>query len=133
MKINQLGFVWLLAVALLLASAPSGFSQGAQNSSTNLQYRFKNGRAMLTAAQRFDQFKTELKLTDDQKPKVKAILEDTSKKIQDMLKDPNRPKSIWGTVMATEFDKLKAILTSEQLETYKNLPVDRPGGPVKQK
>ena len=65
----------------------------------------------------------QLKLTDDQKPKVKAMLEERQKKRQEMFgenssvpQDQRREKM--QTLMQEQDKKLKAILTPEQYEKW---------------
>jgi Spy/CpxP family protein refolding chaperone len=56
-------------------------------------------------------------LTDDQKPKVKAVLEETGKDMQalrDLPQDERRPKM--QSIREDETKKLKAILTPDQMD-----------------
>jgi hypothetical protein len=72
---------------------------------------------------RMERLTTELTLTDAQKPKVKAVLEETQKKAQglrDLPQDERREKMT--AIREEESKALKPILTPEQMEKYKNLP-----------
>ena len=85
----------------------------------------------------FDRIAEQLSLTDDQKPKVKAILEDQRKEMGDLRQDTSlsredkmaKAKNIReGTDV-----KLKAILTADQFQKWQamqsQMRTRRPGGP----
>lgn len=69
-----------------------------------------------TVEQRLDRMTTQLNLTDAQKPKVKAVLEESAKKMKDMAPEERRTKG--KTLREEETKKLKAILTDEQFKKY---------------
>ena len=69
----------------------------------------KGGRSVEA---RLERMSTELNLTDDQKPKVKAVLEDTAKKMQDIPREERRDKM--PALMEEQNKKLKEILTADQ-------------------
>ena len=80
----------------------------------------KGGKNRFSAEQRLEKMSTDLKLTDEQKPKVKTVLEETSKGMQglrDVPQDERRQKM--QTIRETEMKKLKEILTPDQMEKYK--------------
>jgi periplasmic protein CpxP/Spy len=82
----------------------------------------KKGKRGFSAEQRLERMSTELKLTDEQKPKVKAVLEDSSKKMQglrDLPQDERRTKM--QDIRTEENKKFKEILTPDQLEKYKKM------------
>lgn len=70
------------------------------------------GKGRQTVEQRLDQMTKDLSLTDEQKPKVKAVLEDTQKKMQDVPRDERQAKM--PEIMKERNAKLKDILTPEQ-------------------
>jgi len=81
------------------------------------------GRGRMSVDARMERLTTELSLTDAQKPKVKAVLEETQKKAQglrDLPQDERREKMT--AIREDESKALKPILTPEQMEKYKNLP-----------
>jgi periplasmic protein CpxP/Spy len=71
-----------------------------------------------------DRLTTELNLTDDQKPKVKAILEDHAKQMKE-LRDSNPTPEDRRTKMQSirkdMNDKLKEVLTDEQFTKYQEM------------
>jgi periplasmic protein CpxP/Spy len=82
----------------------------------------KKGKRGFSAEQRLERMSTELKLTDEQKPKVKAVLEDSSKKMQglrDLPQDERRTKM--QEIRTEENKKFKEILTPDQAEKYKKM------------
>ena len=74
----------------------------------------KGGQGGLNVEQRLERLTTQLSLTDDQKPKVKAVLEETSKKMQDPAADKKAIRDEQNT-------KMKAILTPEQFTKYQEM------------
>jgi len=87
----------------------------------------KKGKGGYSPEQRLERLTTELTLTDAQKPKVKAVLEETAKKMQgvrDLPQDQRREK--FQAAREEETKKLKEILTPEQFEKYQKM-AQRPG------
>lgn len=76
----------------------------------------KGGKKGYSVEQRMERMTTQLNLTDEQKPKVKAVLEETNKKMQDVAPEDRRTKG--RELRAEETKKLKAILTDEQFKKY---------------
>jgi protein CpxP len=66
--------------------------------------------------QRLERLTKDLSLTDEQKPKVKAVLEETGKKIQALAPDQRREKM--KTIREEEATKMKEILTADQFKKY---------------
>ena len=66
-----------------------------------------------------------LKLTDEQKPKVEAVLKESSKKRQEIFNDSSIDRSQMREkmqpIMEEQNKKLKAILTEEQFKQYQEL------------
>jgi Spy/CpxP family protein refolding chaperone len=85
----------------------------------------------------FDFIAKQLNLTDDQKPKVKAILEDQRKKMGELRQDTtlsNEDKMAKRkTIQDSTATQMKAILTAEQFEKWQamqsKMRPHRPGGP----
>jgi Spy/CpxP family protein refolding chaperone len=84
-------------------------------------------RPMLT----FEAVSKQLSLTDEQKPKVKPIIDDYIQKMTDMRKDTAMAPADRRTKMKEIRDaataKLKDILTAEQLATWEKMGARRPG------
>jgi periplasmic protein CpxP/Spy len=81
-----------------------------------------------TVEQRLEKMTTNLNLTDEQKPKVKAVLEDCSKKmkeldIENVPKEQRREKM--QPIRDEETKQLKEILTSEQFEKCQKMQEER--------
>jgi hypothetical protein len=86
----------------------------------------KGKKGMPTVEQQLDRMTEALKLTDEQKPKVKALLEETAKKrteLRDLPQDERREKG--RALIEDQNKKLKEILTPEQYTKYEAMP--RPG------
>jgi periplasmic protein CpxP/Spy len=86
----------------------------------------KGGKNRMSVEQRMEKLSTDLNLTDAQKPKVKAVLEETQKKMQDVPREERRDKmpAIWEE----QNKKLKDILTPEQMEKYTKMQADMKKG-----
>ena len=78
----------------------------------------------MTAEERLDAMTTKLDLKDDQKPKVKAVLEETSKKIQpirsDTSLDRQQQREKMQPIMEEQNKKMKEILTPDQYTKYQD-------------
>jgi periplasmic protein CpxP/Spy len=82
----------------------------------------KSGKRGFSVEQRMERLSTELDLTDAQKPKVKAVLEDSMKQFQgvrDLPQDERRSKI--QSIREEENTKMKEILTPDQMEKYTKL------------
>ena len=66
-----------------------------------------------------------LKLTDEQKPKVEAVLKESSKKRQEIFSDSSVDRSQMREkmqpIMEEQNKKMKAILTEDQFKQYQEL------------
>jgi Spy/CpxP family protein refolding chaperone len=78
-----------------------------------------------------------LTLTDDQKQKIKPILEEEMKKVEEMQQDRNIPPADrmkkFREAREASQDKIKPILTAEQQQKFESLrqrPTRRPEGPI---
>jgi Spy/CpxP family protein refolding chaperone len=76
----------------------------------------------MTPKERLDKMTEDLKLTDEQKPKVEAILKDQSEKMKALRDDTSLTREDRGPKMKEIMDdsskKIKAILTPEQQTKY---------------
>jgi protein CpxP len=86
----------------------------------------KGKRGMPTIEQQMERLTTALTLTDDQKPKVKKVLEGQQKSMQALRDDTNLDQDARRTKMQDlrkETEKgMKVILTDEQFTKYQALP-----------
>src|SRR5258707_12790210 len=123
MKYNRLGLIAAMVLGSLVAFANVASAQDAKES--------KGGkRSMPSVQERMDRLNDELKLTDDQKPKVKAVLEETDKKrqeLRDLPQDERREKA--RGLMEDQSKKMKDILTADQYAKYEKMPRPGRGGP----
>ncbi len=91
------------------------------------------GRGMMSPDQRVDAIDKAVTLTNEQKSKVKALLEDDGKKMQ-ALRDAQDPdmRSKMMDMRKDENEKIKAMLTDDQKPKYDayvaSMPMGRPGG-----
>jgi len=119
MKIKQLGVVAALVLGLV-----------AWTNVANAQEKDKGGkRGMPSVQERLDKMTEELKLTDEQKPKVKVVLEESDKKRQELFADTSVPRDQrrekMQAITEQQDKKLKEILKPDQYEKYEKMP--RPG------
>ncbi len=127
MKINKVNAVAAFVIGGLLVCSSAGWAQDNKEKSGK--------RAMPSVQERLDRMTEELKLTDDQKPKVKAVLEETDKKRQEVPREERRDKM--PAIMEEQNKKLKEILTADQFTKWEKLRESmrpgRPGGPGSEK
>src|SRR5260221_10900492 len=123
MRINKLSLIAAMALGWLVACTTMAMAQDAKDGSK------KDGKRGFSVEQRLDRMTEELKLTDEQKPKVKAVLEETAKKMQDVPREERREKG--QAIREEENTKLKAILTPEQTEKWEKMRAEmrKKGGP----
>ena len=79
------------------------------------------GRGMMDPQAQLDRLTSQLSLTSDQQPKVKAILEDSQKKMADLRNSGDDFQAMRPKMMAIREDqqtKIKALLTDEQKTKY---------------
>jgi periplasmic protein CpxP/Spy len=123
MKMNRLGLV--MAVALGLVTC------GSLASAQEADGKAKK-RGMPSVQERLDRMTEELKLTDEQKPKVKAVLEASDKKRQELVGDSAVPqeqrREKMQALMEEQNKKLKEILTPEQYAKWDKMRGSMRGG-----
>jgi periplasmic protein CpxP/Spy len=76
----------------------------------------KEGKKHASTEQMLEKMTTQLSLTDEQKPKVKAVLDETAKKMKDLAPEDRQTKG--KEIRSEQNTKLKAILTPEQYTKY---------------
>ena len=79
----------------------------------------KGGKGGFSVEQRLERMSSQLNLTDAQKPKVKAVLEETAKKMKDASQDERR--EVMRKAREEETKKFKEILTPEQFTKYEQM------------
>ena len=120
---KKLSLIAALALGGLMACSTLVPAQDAPKDAT------KGGKKGFSVEQQMDRLTTALTLTDEQKPKVKAVLEETNKKMQEIRSDSTldqaQRREKGQPIMDEQNTKMKAILTEEQ---YKKFQEMRPGG-----
>ena len=82
----------------------------------------KGGKNRLTPEQQMERLTTQLSLTDEQVPKVKAVIEDSTKKRRELFRDSaldqqqKREK-----FLEAQNKKMKEILTADQFKKYQDM------------
>jgi periplasmic protein CpxP/Spy len=121
MNIHKFSLVAALALGGLLAGANLSSAQDNNHANGNAT----PGRARRqppTVEQRLERLTKALNLTDEQKPKVKAVLEEQTKKFEAMRNDSSltrdERREKFRTMRQEENKKMKAILTPEQFDNY---------------
>jgi len=128
MKLSKLSLVAALALGGLLACGTLAMAQDNGGGGGGGKKGGMRGPSM-------EQLKTELKLTDEQVPKVQALLDDTRKKMTDLRADTALSQEDRRTKMMAIRDeqntKMKAILTPEQFEKYQAMAASAKKGATK--
>lgn len=83
----------------------------------------KGGRKQFTVEQQMERMTTTLTLTDEQKPKVKAVLEGQQKKMQEIRdeSDQDARRTKMQDLRKETETKMKGILTDEQFKKYQEM------------
>jgi Spy/CpxP family protein refolding chaperone len=110
---SKLSLIAALALGGLMACSTLVTAQDAPKDAK------KGGKRGFTVEQRMERMTTALDLTDAQKPKVKAVLEETNKKFQDLAPEDRRTKG--RDIRDEETKKLKEILTADQFTKYQEM------------
>jgi len=76
----------------------------------------KGEKKHASTEQMLEKMTTQLSLTDEQKPKVKAVLDETAKMRKDLAPEDRKTKG--KEIADAQNAKLKAILTPEQYTKY---------------
>lgn len=118
MRTNKVKLIATIVLGALLACGTAVMAQDNKDG--------KGGkRPGMSADQRLEAMTDTLKLTDEQKPKVKAALEDTQTKMQEARSAPqDERREKMQAIRTEEGKKMKEILTAEQYTKYEEM---RPG------
>ena len=85
----------------------------------------KGGKRGMSPEQMMERYTQQLSLTDEQKPKFKAVLEDTGKKRREIRKESGQDRQQVGEkmrpVMEAQNKKMKEILTADQYKKYQEM------------
>ena len=117
---SKLSLIGALVLGGLVACATLAPAQDAQQKDAK-----KGGKRGMNIEQQMERMKEQLSLTDEQVPKVKAVLEESNKKRQAIFTDPNFDRSDrtamrekMAPITEEQNKKLKEILTADQYKKY---------------
>lgn len=120
MRTNKLRLIATMALGAVLVCGTAVMAQDNKES--------KGGRRGMSTEERLQAMTDTLKLTDEQKPKVKAALEDTQSKMQEARSAPqDERREKFQTIRTEEAKKMKEILTPEQYTKYEDMRPMRGG------
>jgi Spy/CpxP family protein refolding chaperone len=126
---KKLSLIAALAIGGLVACSTLATAQD----STNNVPKKGGKRGMPTVEQQMERMTTALDLTDAEKPKVKAVLEDSSQKMKEIMSDTSLDRAAIREKMQPITDEqnkqMKAILTDDQYTKY--LAMNQRGGKKK--
>jgi len=130
MKLNKAFIAAALALGTLLAG---GLTSQAQDKTNTPPAGGTGGGMRRGGPMNFDIIAKQLDLTDDQKPKVKPIVEDMMKQMADYRQNnpdasPTDRRAKMKEVRDAATAKLKDILTAEQLTKWQQIGSRRPNG-----
>ncbi len=114
---SKLSLVAAMVIGGLLACSMLATAQDATNAPAR-----KGGKRGFSVEQQLERMTTQLNLTDEQKPKVKAALDDQQKKLHEMRGDTNLTREErmekMKTMRADMEKKMKGILNPDQFEKW---------------
>lgn len=122
LKMKKLSLVTALVLGGLVACSITANAQDQGGKKDG------KGRERMTVEQRLEKMTADLTLTDEQKPKVKTVLEDTSKKMKelysgDLSQEQRREKM--QPIRDEETKQMKKILTTEQFGKWQKMQEER--------
>jgi periplasmic protein CpxP/Spy len=114
---KKLSLIAALAIGGLIACSTLVTAQDAPKDGK------KGGKGGYSVDQQMERLTTGLTLTDEQKPKVKAVLEEQSKKMQALREETDQDtRRTKAQELRKETEtKMKAILTPEQFTKYQEM------------
>jgi len=115
---SKLSLIAALTLGGLMACSTSVTAQDAPKADAK-----KGGKKGFTIEQQMERMTTTLTLTDEQKPKVKAVLEGQQKKMQEIRdeSDQDTRRTKMQDLRKETETKMKGILTDEQLKKYQEM------------
>ena len=117
---SKLSLMAALALGGLMACSTLVTAQDAPQADAK-----KGGKKGFTIEQQMERMTDQLTLTDEQKPKVKAVLEETSKKMQPIRADSSLDRDArmekMKPIMEEQNKKMKEILTADQFTKYQEM------------
>ena len=116
---SKLSLIAALALGGLMACSTLVTAQDAPKADAP-----KGGKKQFTIEQQMERMTTTLTLTDEQKPKVKAVLEGQQKKMQAIRdeSDQDTRRTKMQDLRKETNTKMKGILTEDQYKKYQEMP-----------
>ena len=132
MKATRISLIAALIAAVLVAYSPAASAQAAKDTNAPPKGEGRPGGPQ-AMKERLNKLAEDLKLTDDQKTKVEAVMKAHGEKMR-ASRDPNAtPEERRAKMKAGREElskKMKGILTAEQFAKWEKMPLGRgPGGP----
>ena len=117
---SKLSLIAAMALGGLVACSTLVTAQDASSAPEK-----KGGKRGTSPEQMMVRYTEQLSLTDEQKPKVKTVLEDTMKKRREITKesgqDRQQVREKMQPVMEVQNKKMKEILTADQYKKYQEM------------
>ena len=117
---SKLSLIAAMALGGLVVCSTLATAQDATNAPDK-----KGGTRGMSADQMMERYTEQLSLTDEQKPKVKALLEDQGKKRREIFRDSaldqQQKKEKFQGTMEAQNKKMKEILTADQYKKYQEM------------
>jgi Spy/CpxP family protein refolding chaperone len=137
MKATRISLIAALIAGVLVAYTPAVSAQDTKESKPAPKREGPpggpGGQRAEAAKERLNKMAEELKLTDDQKTKVEAVMKAQQEKMRgsrDTNATPEERREKMKTVREEMTKKMKEILTPEQFAKWEKMPQGRgPGGP----
>lgn len=133
MKASKISLIAVLIAGVVLAYSPAlRAEEGKDGANTKTRHR-QPGQVRPEMKERFDKMAEDLKLTDEQKTKVREMFKDRAEKgraiRQDSSLSQEQKREKQKALMEESNKKMKEILTAEQYEKWqKHRPQGRHGG-----
>ena len=117
---SKLSLIAAMALGGLVVCSTLVSAQDATNAPDK-----KGGKRGMSPDQMMERYTEQLSLTDEQKPKVKAVLEDSGKKRREIFRDSaldrEQKQEKMQPVMEAQNKKMKEILTADQYKKYQEM------------
>ncbi len=129
MKMQKASLIAALAAGALLATSPALRAAETNAPAATPPAAGRQGGPRMSVDDRLARLTEQLTLTDEQKPKVKVLLEAQNKQMaefRDLPQEDRRAKMQAAREEMTK--KMKEILTAEQFKKYEALPQGRGQG-----
>jgi Spy/CpxP family protein refolding chaperone len=127
---NKRIFVHVVMIAALLC-APAAFGQSPDNPQEQGRSGDRAGRRPMTPEAQLDRMSSQLNLTDEQKEKIKPILEDQSRQMQALRGDNSSRedrRAKFQEIHQGTISKIRPILTGDQQQKLDDLMKRRSEG-----